>query len=361
MIQTVVFSLIPLCALIAVAETVLRLGGWGDSPITPYVLPGEPEGLVQLDEDLFWSLRPDQEVLFFGVPTRTNSLGLRGPEVRRRRDREFRILSLGESSAFGNGVGDAETYAALLEAHLNRAAGEDLFTVINGGVPAYTSFQSLVYLKERGLALEPQMLLFYHEANDLLPSYLRASDSSVVGMNLSDPERHADRLRRTHRRLLAWSAIYRFIRYRLALSQIEQFQQTVGEEFRPAWPVQVGEERRSLKFPFRVRLEERIEILKEFLRLSREHAFEFVLIHPSYRDSKPHSCVFTEFSRANRVPLFEVHPLLHPEDGPHHFLDAMHPTRRGHERIADALFNFLVEKRLVPLKRSSGQKAPGNA
>ncbi|MCH7473849.1 MAG: SGNH/GDSL hydrolase family protein, partial [Gemmatimonadetes bacterium] len=258
--------------------------------------------------------------------------------VRRRRDREFRILSLGESSAFGNGVGDAETYAALLEAHLNRAAGQDRFTVINAGVPAYTSFQSLVYLKERGLALEPQMVLFYHEANDLLPTYLRASDNSVLGMNLSDPERHAHRLRRTHRRLLAWSAIYRFIRYRLALSRIERFQQTVGEEFRPAWPVQLGDAQRSLKFPFRVRLEEQIEILRELVLLSREHAFEFVLIHPSYRDSQPHTCVFTEFSRANRVPLIDVHPLLHPKDGPDLFLDKMHPSRRGHERIADALF-----------------------
>ncbi len=334
----------------------LRLGGWGDSPITPYVLPGEPEGLVQLDEDLFWSLRPDQEVLFAGVPVRTNRLGLRGPEVRRRRDREFRILSLGESTAFGTGVGDAETYAALLEAHLNRAAGQDRFTVINAGVPAYTSFQSLVYLKERGLALEPQMLLFYHEANDRFPSYLRASDNSVVGMHQSDPERHADRLRRTHRRLLAWSAIYRFIRYRLALSQIERFQQTVGDEFRPAYPVQLGDDQRTLKFPFRVRLEERIEILKELVLLSREHAFAFVLIHPSYRDSEPHTCVFTQFSRANRVPLIDVHPLLHPEDGPDLFLDQMHPSRRGHQLIADSLFDFLVEKRLVPLSAAAHRR-----
>ena len=330
----------------------LRLAGWDDSPIDPFVLPGESEGLLQLDEDLFWSLRPDQEVLFFGVPTRINRHGLRGPELERRRDGEFRILPLGESSAFGKGVGDAETYAALLGAQLNRAAGEDRFTVINAGVPAYTSFQSLVYLEQRGLALEPQMLLVYHEANDLFPTYLRASDSSVVGMSLSDRERHAARLHRTHRRLMAWSAIYRFVRYRLAISRIERFQHSAGVGYRPSWPVQVGDEQRRLAFPVRVRPEERLEILKELVLLSREHAFELVLIHPSYRNSTPHSCLLTEFGRKNRVPLIDVHPLLHPDDGPDRFLDNMHPDRRGHELIADALFSFLVEKRLVPLARA---------
>lgn len=348
LLKNVAFSLVPLLVLVGLAEGLIRAAGWADSPIAPMTLAGEAAGLMHLDEELFWSLEPSKTREHEGVTVHTNSLGLRSPEVGEKRPDEFRVLSLGESSTFGVGVGDHETYSWFLEQFLDTAAGRDRFSVINAGVPAYSSFQSLKYLELRGLDLEPDLVLFYHEGNDFLPSYLRASDNSVIGMNLSDPERYADRLRRTHRKLLAWSAVYRFARYRLALASIEKYQESAAHAKRPTWDVQMGDEKRTLKFPFRVRSEERSRVFAELVALTREHGIGLVVYHPSYRGSIPHECLITEFCRRSDVPMIDTQDLLHLPDGTKLFWDLMHPTPFGHLRIAEATFNFLVENGLVP-------------
>lgn len=352
LLKNVAFSLLPLLILSGLAEAGARLFGLSDSPIAPMSLPGEIAGLMRLDEELFWALEPSVTREHEGVTVRTNSLGLRSPEVAPKQPDEFRILSLGESSTFGAGVDDDRTYSWFLEKLLNAAAGRDRFRVINAGVPAYSSFQSLKYLELRGLDLEPDLVLFYHEGNDYLPSYLRASDNSVIGMNLSDPERYADRLRRTHRKLLAWSAAYRFIRYRLALASIEQYQQTAARAMQPTWDVSIADEERTLKFPFRVRAEERVRVFEDLVALTRRHGIELVVYHPAYRGTDHRECTLTEFFRHAGVPVIQTLDLLHLRDGTKFYWDLMHPTPNGHARIAEATLKTLVAKRLVPIDPS---------
>jgi hypothetical protein len=150
-----VFALIPVTVLVVAAEAVLRVTSLGQSPIQSVMMPEEELGLLRHDEDLFWSFQPNISVPFKGITVTTNSLGLRGAEVEPKQPNEMRILSLGESSTFGYGVEDDQTYSALLERRLRDAVPGRKVTVINGGVSAYTSFQSLMYLKLRGLQLRP--------------------------------------------------------------------------------------------------------------------------------------------------------------------------------------------------------------
>jgi hypothetical protein len=65
---------------------------------------------------------------------RTNSLGLRGAEIPASKSagRE-RILVLGDSYAFGYGVGDEDTFAAVLERELNAEPGGRRVVVANCG------------------------------------------------------------------------------------------------------------------------------------------------------------------------------------------------------------------------------------
>ena len=64
LLKSAVFSLVPLLALVAASELAFRLSGWADSPIAPFAFPAEAEGLTQLDEHLFWSLQPRQDLRF---------------------------------------------------------------------------------------------------------------------------------------------------------------------------------------------------------------------------------------------------------------------------------------------------------
>jgi lysophospholipase L1-like esterase len=97
-----------------------------------------------------------------------NALGLRGPAVEGgRRAGVVRVLCVGGSTTYGAGLGAERAYPARLQAHLDAAAPAGLrFEVLNGGVPGYTSIDSLVNLELRLLALEPDVVLVYHAIND---------------------------------------------------------------------------------------------------------------------------------------------------------------------------------------------------
>jgi len=129
------------------------------------------------DSRLLWRLRPDvkdftvrtHKVYDDEVPlpsaftVNTNSLGLRGakePDL----DSTFRILAVGDSTTFGLGVNDAETWPAQLERLLQeRRPGAEVF---NAGVTGYSVYQSLTYLRESGFALAPNVVLLTCGSND---------------------------------------------------------------------------------------------------------------------------------------------------------------------------------------------------
>lgn len=93
-----------------------------------------------------------------GTTATINDLGLRGPVPTTPRPvgRE-RILVLGDSTYFGHGVADDETFPAQLEGRL--AAAGLAAEVVNGGVPGYSTEQSRLLLDETAWALEPTLLV----------------------------------------------------------------------------------------------------------------------------------------------------------------------------------------------------------
>src|SRR5207344_2701442 len=96
-------------------------------------------------------------------------LGLRGPEVTAKRPGELRILALGDSFTYGYGVQDAETYPAVLEALL-RERGHDV-SVLNAGVPGYSTDQSYAYFLGAGLDLEPDVVIVGIHCSDVSDNY----------------------------------------------------------------------------------------------------------------------------------------------------------------------------------------------
>ncbi len=79
----------------------------------------------------------------------------------------YTILALGESTTFGWGVDDNETYPYFLTRELSQTQSK--LQVINGGVPSYTSAQVLVYLDEilDKSTVHPDMVLVNILWNDI--------------------------------------------------------------------------------------------------------------------------------------------------------------------------------------------------
>lgn len=185
------------------AEALVRLAdGLGLVDLAPSLAelpaPG-PEDAVQLsgDSPLYvsdpelhhrmaanWSgAFPDDILAAVGradVPIRTNSLGLRGPEVALDKPEDaFRVLVLGDSVAFGWGVRGEDTFASQLAALLATVYPDRRIEVINAGVSGYGTWQELRWLEETGLELSPDVVIVQAHLND-------AADNlwGTVGQNL---------------------------------------------------------------------------------------------------------------------------------------------------------------------------------
>ena len=143
-------------------------------------MPPALEKFLRYDPRLGWSLQPGLDKFLMpagaaGVfgPDRdftitTNALGLRGGPITPKGTRR-RILAIGDSTTFGWGIDDGETWPAQLETILNGGSDGGAWQVINAGVNAYSSYQGLRYLEERGFDLEPDIVVASFWFNDGMP------------------------------------------------------------------------------------------------------------------------------------------------------------------------------------------------
>ena len=162
----VIAVVITLCAL--TGELVLLAFGF------PTGIRIHENDLRTYDDELVYRLRPG--VLIAGKRTpyfihpeiRTNSLGLRDREFAFPKPAgTFRIISLGDSYAFGWGVSLEETYAKRLERALLADKPAQAIEVVNAGVPSYESWRELKLLKRIGPAVQPDLVICQVADNDL--------------------------------------------------------------------------------------------------------------------------------------------------------------------------------------------------
>jgi hypothetical protein len=163
-----------------------------------------------LDPEVYWKLHPNQiGYLWMGngslrsVEARINNLGLRGPDVEVEAHRRIRILALGDSYTFGVGVGDAETFCAVLE----RALGPQRVEVINAGVPGYGIFQAERTLRRLGTQLRPDVVILTIPTGDV---FRQPFDTAEEEQRYLESERMRLRFRGVSR-LATW--MYRKVYY----------------------------------------------------------------------------------------------------------------------------------------------------
>ena len=153
-----------------------------------------PQGLQR--RDLGVVMRPDWSgritwrratdgALLLEQPVATSSLGLRGPDHPDTPEPGvFRLLGVGDSVTFGQGVATSETFLAVAEAELG---AEHPVEVINAGVPSWDLRQQLRWIEHRGLALEPSLLILFFYVNDLVPISYPDPDHALPRIQLEAP------------------------------------------------------------------------------------------------------------------------------------------------------------------------------
>ena len=256
----------------------------------------------------------------------------------------FRILVLGDSFTFGQGLKSiSDTYPKILENKLNSMKSDTRYEVINAGQMALETVDELNFLKAKGLAYQPDIIILGYVYNDAIPD--PAPDSS--GMNIS-------LFRQIHGKIYSNS-------YLLCVSQINKIlsleyikdsftQKEYNDEVNNILYWYSGE---NLK-KHRQDLEELIGIAHNngtpivimmfpfTLDVNNRQDYQFKQVHSILKDIAENKSayfidLYTEFSKA---PI-ELSLRVNKQDN--------HPNELAHKIAAKTLFNFLVREKLVQI------------
>ncbi|MBT5872776.1 MAG: hypothetical protein HOH43_05105 [Candidatus Latescibacteria bacterium] len=118
----------------------------------------------------------------FDALEETNSAGIRsdrdyGPKA----NNTVRVLVIGDSFIYGPGVDIQNTFCRQLETQLNEGGRADRFEVINAGVPAFDTWQSLKWLSRLGPRLKPDIIVLgFYIGNDISQNGLRMASNQLA-------------------------------------------------------------------------------------------------------------------------------------------------------------------------------------
>jgi lysophospholipase L1-like esterase len=179
-------------ASLALAEVVTRIAGGGGAMVSRAMF-------FAFDPDAGWRCRPNLDLRFvepglYDVRVRCNSQGLRDREHATRKPAGARrLLCVGDSYVWGQGVEDEQTVASRLGRELQG------IETINLGVAGYSAVQELVRLETDGLSYQPDWTVVFFCDNDLDSNFetkdgrrplveLRGDDAlHVVNRPVSEP------------------------------------------------------------------------------------------------------------------------------------------------------------------------------
>ncbi len=295
-----------------------------------------------------WRLIDAEGVIMSGHPTRLwglkqgrkenagafadiNSLGLRGGELGPKTPGVPRVMVVGDSTWFGHGVSDADTFSSQL-ARVFAARGVAI-EPINGGVPGYSSEQSRLLMDEVGWALEPDLLLVANLWSDNNYDSFRDQDLlATVGVAARNP-------------------LYASHLFRLLVSAVDRAKGGTGAQFvtftKDRQPSTTGGRRVSLQ-----RYAENLDAMaREAARRGAGVAFVAPCNQGLARDTDSGRAFWDVYFEAqvaiaahHGVPRIETLPAMkaaNAEGGAPLFVDVMHPSERGHGVFATAVADAL--------------------
>lgn len=303
-----------------------------------------PQMIVEPDAHRIFFHKANQSAFTIDKPFVTNSMGFREErELSVPKNGEFRILSLGDSITVGVGVAAEDTYAKQLESRLTQAGLSS--RVINGGVGAYGTWQEVDVVKEKGTAVQPDLVTLQFHWNDLYPK-----PQTIVPLSAREAEQQEASLK--YLRYLKRSRLLLFLRDRWSIlwnTQRPSFDWTHREM------IYHGGTSPYLERAY----EDVAKSLEEFAALARGHFVPILLIVPipmQVQQPDPPPMYFQDriggLAKQAGLRTIDLLPVLREAYQKDNDLyipwDGEHFSQRGHRVIANALQRYLEAENLIP-------------
>jgi hypothetical protein len=159
----------------ALLVAISTLSGFGAAELVLRFVLGPPVHFVYpqesyaFDPEIGHRLVPGDRAFTHAEPVEINSAGLRGPEYAASPPSgSRRILALGDSQTFGNGLPRDATWPYLLEVTLERTHPGVRFEVINGGVSGTDTWQHARLLERWAAQYRPDAVVLAFYVNDVV-------------------------------------------------------------------------------------------------------------------------------------------------------------------------------------------------
>jgi hypothetical protein len=130
----------------------------------PWVVPSATSYIELQPGGRFAVQHPDTDQ---ELTLRLNSQGLRGGEIAiPKPEGVLRILCIGDETTLAAGVEEQATYASLLQQHLGSQSSQPI-EVINAGINQSCPLLASLHLKQRWLALQPDLIILHFDMTDV--------------------------------------------------------------------------------------------------------------------------------------------------------------------------------------------------
>ena len=335
MIKKILFTALAVIVVFCLAEVVLRVANYNYEPFRDaghfwdrFNQETAGETIFESDPAFFWRLRPDMNKHVHPDTmdyTTTNSNGFRGSEFPMVKPKGvFRVIFIGDSSTFGDGVRNKETFPAMTETLLKEENPHLPMDAINAGVPGYTSHQVLKYLSMELLDLSPDAVVVMVGANDMVPAKNRIPDNRRLQADPSFFE-----TRKTFGKIKI---------YQVLMSIVSTAKGIFGE----------GSVKDDGKMVLRVNYDDFLKNLLAIKALGDQKGFSviFMTVPHTFETEhlmNPHTRIATKQSGAYILDLAEKMKALQNQGELLYREDGGHPNPNGHLQIAKLLVPMIKE------------------
>ncbi len=314
------------------------------------------------DPVLGWRHHPNSVATFKDARVAINSAGLRDDELRSAgTDSRLRILFLGDSQVFGDGVSHEDTFVERLESERTD------IEAINAGVIGYGTDQQLLYYERDGVMLSPKVTIVGINAYDL-----RDNVSTRVRSGYRKPvfEIRGDALALTNSPVDPGSIVERAQRW---LNSSSHLYASAARLVRRPGVRTIDEDRAESNveprlsaqtvFPPPRQMPEALEVTRRILaRLAadaRESGGRFAVMFLPYAMDLGEDVEYQQqagrlvealqtWGEREGYPVLDLRDILRSAASKDLFLDAMHFNADGHRLVARATDDWLIGAGLMP-------------